>query len=487
MRLLATLLFAAAVLTTIAYVRPPEYDEAYSIFLTSAHARPPWPTGVFTPTQVRALFIGNPGLGQIATDLRTGDVHPPLYFWLLDQWRHISGPGWFAARLLSVLVSLVGLIALGWAARLLKTPVLATILITLLAYGFAYTSITARGFALAQFFNLLGFALYVRHSRVGKSLPSFAAGLAFGAASFSNYLAIFTPLGLLGSQLIIHSTRGLHASGSRLSTVLTTSLGIACFIPADLYFFLAQRGSRTGQFAPFHLVHALELLAKDQAAALFGGLPLYAGSFAPLVIIALAVLSIVCAIAIIKHHNAARFTPTLTLTAAATPLGLLALGVIFNNTPIEIRYCAFSLPYIGLLCASIKPATLRNALLFTESLGIIGLAFAPATAQPQAAAAVAANSNAHILVLLPYGNDGVGIPGPFIAAAQPAMRIILIHGATLPDLSAEPRVILATLMLDDASKTAIPKIESELTQQWQLTAQTPLTRAYQQRGFHQQP
>ncbi|MDR3521198.1 MAG: hypothetical protein P4L54_06235 [Acidocella sp.] len=484
MRLAATFLFAAALLTTIAALRPPEYDEAYSIFLTTAHARPPWPTGIFTPVDVTALFTGHPSFTQIANNLRSGDVHPPLYFCLLNEWRHLTNPSWFAARLFSVLISLAGLTALASAARLMKIPVIPTILITVLAYGFAYTSITARGFALAQSLNLLGFALYIRHSRTSRNLLTFAAGLAFGAASFTNYLAIFTPLGLLTSHLLIHPfSRHSRESGNRLTSTFTAALGIAIFLPANLYFFLAQRSSRTGQFTPFHLTHALALLAKDQAAALFGGLPLYAGNFTLLVIIALATLSIICLIAILKHRSPATFT--LALTAAATSLGLLILGIIFNNTPIEIRYCAFSLPFIGLLCAQIKPAILRNTLIATEALSIIGLALAPSTAQPQAAAAEQAPPN--ILVLLPTGNDGVGIPGPFIEAARRNQRIILIHDAALPDLSAEPRITLATLAIDNESKQAIPNIEAELAKHWQLVGETPLTRTYQQRGLHQQP
>ncbi|OYV24617.1 MAG: hypothetical protein B7W99_01410 [Rhodospirillales bacterium 20-58-10] len=399
MRLAATFLFAAVLLTTIAAVRPYEYDEAYSIFLTTAHARPPWPTGIFTPADVQHFFTGYPSFSQIATDLRTGDVHPPLYFWLLNEWRHATSPNWFVARLLSVLISLAGLATLASSAHQMKIPVIPSILITLLAYGFAYTSITARGFALAQSLNLLGFALVSRHAAEDRHPKlAFLAGLAFGAASFTNYLAIFTPLGLFIAQVF-----------TRPRKIFITALGIAMFLPADLYFFLAQRTSRTGQFTPFHLTHALTLLAKDQAAALFGGLPLYAGNLAPLVIIALATLSLMCLIAILKHRTPA--TTTLALTAAATPIGLLTLGIIFNNTPIEIRYCAFGLPFIGLLCAQIKPTMLRNTLIFTEALASIGLALAPSTAQPQAAAATQAPPR--ILILLPTGNDSVGIPGPF--------------------------------------------------------------------------
>ena len=51
--------------------------------------------------------------------------------------------------------------------------------------------------------------------------------------------------------------------------------GFAVWLPADLWFFLAQRQSRTGQFAPFEAVAAVAHLAQFAAATLFGGLPLY--------------------------------------------------------------------------------------------------------------------------------------------------------------------------------------------------------------------
>ena len=104
---------AGLLLVLAAWLRGPEYDEAYSIFLTAGHARPPWPQGVFTAGSVRWLYAPHGSLAQIAHDLRQGDVHPPLYFWLLELWRRVAGAGWFTARLLSVGFTLAGLAGLG--------------------------------------------------------------------------------------------------------------------------------------------------------------------------------------------------------------------------------------------------------------------------------------------------------------------------------------------------------------------------------------
>jgi len=328
MRLAGVLLLASWSLIAIAYLRPPEYDEAYSIFLTAGDPRPAWPSSPFHPQDVRHFYAGRTSLPAIGQNLRAGDVHPPLYFWVLNLWRQDFGPGWFTARLLSVLLALATLATLAQAAKLAGAPVIPCLLITLFAYAFAYTSTIARNFALAQFLDTLGLTLTLATLKTGGWRLKTVAGLCFGAASFTNYLAIFTPL----ATLFWLTTR--HASGrkpARLTTdhwPLTTSFLV--FLPLDLYFFAAQHASRTGQFAAFRPVPALALIAKDSGAAIFGGLPLYAAPFTTPAAAALLIFFLAC---LPFTKPAALFT----LTALATPAGLFLLGLMFNNTPIEIR------------------------------------------------------------------------------------------------------------------------------------------------------
>ncbi|OYV35448.1 MAG: hypothetical protein B7Z81_08700 [Acidocella sp. 20-61-6] len=325
MRLTGFLLLAVLLLSTIAHFRAPEYDEAYSIFLTAGDPRPAWPSGVFTPTQVQDFYTGAPSFAAISRALKTDDVHPPLYFWALNLWRGIFGPSWFAARLLSVGFSLAALGVLTWLAAMLEIPVFPALALTLLSYGFAYTGIVARDFALAQLLNLLGVALTVRAAQ-GKSRPrALASGLAFGAASFANYLAVFT----CGAALL-----WLALGQKRRRLALPLTLGLAVFAALDLPYFLAQKSSRMGQFAAFAPLHALALLAKDCGAALFGGLPLYAGDLAPEVAALLLGLFLASLFFVLRQRP--QHATLLALAAAAPPCGLLALGFLFNNTPIEL-------------------------------------------------------------------------------------------------------------------------------------------------------
>ncbi len=440
-RLALFILAAAVLLLGLAWLRPPEYDEAYSLFLAAGHARPAWPQGVFSPAAVRGLYAGGAGFGRIAHDLRVGDVHPPLYFWALEVWRRIWGPSWFAARVLSVLFTLGGLAALARLAAAAAVPVLPALALTLFSYGFAYTGIVARGFALAQLWGIGGVLLCFRAAQARRWGLALAGGAVFGAASFSNYLAVFTAGGAL-----------LWLAATRWRLVPVALAGMAPFLALDFWFFLAQRHSRVGQFVPFNMRHALAVLARDAGAAVFGGLPLYAGAFA--VPVMLGLLGLLLAglgyVARRRHAQAGLFA----LLALATPAGLLLLGLVFHNTPIEIRYLAFATPWLALLLAPALPRLLLAAMLAVQAAAIAGLAFAPATAQPQGLAARAAAAYPGALVLVPFGNDGVGVPGPFIAAAPDDMRIMLIHLGQAVDLRGERRIVLAAIGADDSSRSA---------------------------------
>ncbi|HVE21010.1 MAG TPA: glycosyltransferase family 39 protein [Acidocella sp.] len=430
------LVCAALLLTLAAYLRTPEYDEAYSLFLTAGHARPAWPAGIFTAGSVRWAFTGQAGFAAIAANLKSLDVHPPLYFWALELWRRWAGPSWFAARMLSVAFSVASLALVGRIAALTARPVLPAMALTLLSYGFAYTGILARNFALAQCLALLGVALLLSAAQRQHRTRALLGGLALGAASFTHYLASFIGVAML-LWLALRRDRRL--------VLPQAAAGFGLFLLCDLPFFLAQRAARPGQFAPFSWPHALRLLVRDLGAALFGALPLYAGAAGPLVALFLLLLFAACVMAAWRQRSG-----PLLLLAVAPPAGLLLLGLVFGNTPIELRYLAFSLPFLALFLAPLRGRFLAP-LLAAQSLAVAGLMAAPATMQPQAFAARLAAQQPGALALVPFGNDGVGVPGPFIAAAPGRQRIEILHGPP-PELGAEKKIVLVTPDADAASR-----------------------------------
>jgi hypothetical protein len=568
---IGVLLLAATVLTAAAWLRGAEYDEQYSLFLTAGTPRPNWPETVFPAARVQAAQLGDPGLADIARELRRTDVHPPLYFWALAEWRRIAGDGLFAARLLSVVFSVGALALVGCVARSAAIPPALAMLLTLGCYGFTYTGVIARGFALAQLLTLGSVALLgqaiclppwpyahrwlqgrrwslpwdrrrmmpigveddlplpprpeaprpyrqcrarplmaqtgtaasrtamMHHGRCAAGGPtswmgdwnhrtehiffrkskelsdnnqpicdtartsplvSLTAGALLGAATLTNYLALFAAMAVV-----------LIPPRHRIWRIL----GFAIFIPLDLWFFLAQRGSRPGQFPPFALLPNLEVLGRYMAANILGGLPLYAApGLRPFVAVALGAVFVVLLVLVVwrwRHIGRGQARLALACAAAAPPAGLLALGLVFDNSPIELRYLGFSAPFAALLLAGALSATPRLSGLRPAAIGILvgiqaasiaGLMLRPETMQPARATARAAAALAGSgTVLLPGGNDGVGIVGAFGIEAPPALPLLLIHPGDTPDSirrrsEGASRVVLALLAQDDASRRAIP-------------------------------
>jgi hypothetical protein len=502
----AALLIGAGVLLATAALRGAEYDEGYTMLLAAGTPRPAWPAGVFTAAEARAVFAGHAGLGEIARDLRRTDVHPPLYFWTVAAWRWLAGPSLFGVRLLSVLCGVLALALVGGIAQVARVPPAGAILLTVGCYGFAYTGAIARDFALAQVLSLAGVWLALRadggtmktppplegggwgeglrsqgplvrsgrqplpptsslkgrgsliHSATSmRFLSALAGGLCLGAASLSNYLASFVAGAIL--LWLLRCPRAWAAAAA----------GFAAFLPADLWFFLAQRDSRPGQFAPFSLLGSLPRLGQYSAANLFGGLPLYVpGGARQAVAMALAAVAVLLVgLVAVRWHRIGppRARTLLTLGVLAPPGGLLLLGLACNSTPIELRYLAFATPFAGLLFAGALASLPRRwclcmggALLAVQAAALLGLMTRQETMQPAHATAMAAVALADGgVVLLPRGNDGVGVVGAFVNEAPDQLRLsIALQTDTQQELDVRigsaDRVVLALIAVDVTSR-----------------------------------
>ena len=115
-----------------------------------------------------------------------------------------------------------------------------------------------------------------------------------------------------------------------------------------------------------------------------------------------------------RHIATPEARSLLAMCAVASLLGPLLLGVMFANSPIELRYLAFATPFFALLLAAAMPRWLRYATLAVQAIALVGLMTRPETMQPARAAAQAATPFlGDGVVLLPRGNDGVGIVGAF--------------------------------------------------------------------------
>jgi len=111
-----------------------------------------------------------------------------------------------------------------------------------------------------------------------------------------------------------------------------------------------------------------------------------------------------------------------------------------------------------------RPVPLVLLMVVVQGISIVGLAIAPATMQPaeRTARAAARIAGPDTLVIVPFGNDGVGIPGPFIAAVPPAMRLLVARQAdqvTLTVATSFRQVAIARIMVDGASRTLVPRLD----------------------------
>jgi hypothetical protein len=450
------------ILALAAMLRGAEYDEQYTLFVTGMAERPDWSRTIFPAAEVRAFQEPITDLPRIATRLRQTDVHPPLYFWLAALWRDVFGADLLTLRLLSVLMGAGSLLLTQQLARSLGIAATPAVALALGCYGFVYTGVIARGFALAILLSLAGAVLLCRPRGPRAGL----AGLAFGAAVCTNYLAVFAIAGFTAGHAV--SGRIRPRAVLRLAGAMTPGLLLAA------WFFVAQRGSRAEQFPPFELLPAMLRLARYWVASLLGGLPLYVPAATVLIGVCLAGVAAGLAVLAVRAtlSDPAR---CLGLAGAAIgpPLGLLGLGLLFDNTPIELRYLSFGLPFTMILVAAgLAPGRPDGrwrgsarvgfaALIGVQAASVAGLMLAEPTMQPaRRSAQAAARLVPDGVVLLPFGNDGVGIVGAFGIEAPPTQRLLVVRDTDSPAgirqrLIGERHAAIAALAQDRDSRTVV--------------------------------
>lgn len=491
----------AVLLAAAAFLRSAEYDEGYSLLLAAGTVRPAWPEAVFVAGEARGIYEGRASLSGILEALRGTDVHPPLYFWLLRLWRDVAGEGLFAARLLSVALTL-GALALvpGIAARAGAPPV-AAMMLCLFSYAFAYTGIIARGFALAQLLTLAAawLALAQRRGADGSEARPNLAGAALmgacaGLATMSNYLALFCAATVLAwHALFVGLRRPSHLIAAALPFLAAQAVNVPLFLAQD---------RRSGQFPPFSVRGAVVRTAQWLAASVFGGTPLQAE--APLsyaIGAALGLLILLLAVIIVATLASALRQPEGLLVwgcALAPPVGLVALGVIFGNLPLELRYYAFASPFIAIILAGSLaalaergwPRAARSVLALTllaQAAGLAGLGFGQGTMQPARAVArdAAPLLGAETVVVVAHGNDGVGIAGALILELPAEARVLVVRerddaAAIRARLEGARRAIVVTTAGDFSSREEVPKALAAIAADpsWRETGA-----AYNQRVF----
>ena len=243
-------------------------------------------------------------------------------------------------------------------------------LLTLGSYAFTYTSSIARGFALAQLLVLAGVVSLLAGRRTWHACTG---GLLFGAATLTNYLAVFPAARrLLATTIEAVRPAPAAAPPGRLRAgepdaqvcppirrTLARWLGVLLLCHSGRLFGGSWRSAAAamGQFPPFSLIpeprpsRCPRRRRRCSVGFRFTSIrrcrwfwrSRWPG----------------CCFGSARAHRlgwrADRDSPA---PGRCSPsprsrhrLGLLALGAVFNNTPIEVRYLAFSTPFLALLLA----------------------------------------------------------------------------------------------------------------------------------------
>ncbi|MFC7542693.1 hypothetical protein ACFQU2_28935 [Siccirubricoccus deserti] len=402
-----------------------------------------------------APFHDHADLGTVTELIRRTDVHPPLYFWLLHGWRAVVGDGLPALRLLSVVCALGALLAWMRAAWLAGLPPLVTGALLALSYGFGLTGHVVRGYALAHLLVGLTVLAAVAAWRKPGLLRAGLAGLAGGLACLTNYLAVF-PVGVVLAWLVL-TTPGW---GRRLRVALVAGVPCLALLGMAGSVWLSQRASAVSQsaeqFDALPLLATLARLAQYEAAILLGGLPLYVPAGLPRAALGAALVLLLVAVALAMLWRWRGLGPLrwMWLAAAlAPPLGLLVLGALFGTVPVELRYLVLGAPFFAVLGAATVQAWYREApraaawglglVLAVQAAGTLGMVLHPATQQPfrAAVAALAPALRPPTLLLVPFGQDGVGIVGSLLRELPPDQPILVLRtadAAAVPDRVAGP-------------------------------------------------
>lgn len=164
------------------------FDEAYTLYVVRDEARPP--DSVLS--QARYLWDS---LRSAAARARA-DVHPPLYFVLMDVWTLLAGESVFAVRLPSLLAGMTGLAAIYALGRRLfdHRAGLMALMVLGTATIFIYYSRETRMYSLLLALAALATLAYLRWRDAPTLARTVVYGALLAALPYTHYAGAFTAL-----------------------------------------------------------------------------------------------------------------------------------------------------------------------------------------------------------------------------------------------------------------------------------------------------
>lgn len=485
---------AAAIAVCAALNRSFELDEGYSYLILNGHPRLVWPSGVFTRPQIAGWFAGTSGFARISADLKTYDVHPPLWFDIEAAWRRLAGPGLVAARLLSVALMVCSLVLVAGVARRCRAPVALTLALTAFSYAVLYTGATVRMYPLANTLLLLGVLALLQMLEAGEHrtaarrrwLWPALAGLAFGLGTAAHLFVVF-PAAALGSVAAV-----ALLARRRYAEILIAALVALPPIAWAASYYLVQQ-THDWQFPPFRVGSMAVRTAQSYAAALFGGTPLYVPRPLERPVTALLGGLLVAALAVatlglrrLLRHVQGWIVLVGTL---AMPVALFAVAAAVGKETVELRYLIYGLPFLAMFLARgfrdqrvLAPAAcavLAAAFLGAQLAGAVAMPFAHMTQQAArpAMAQIGRLWQPGAILLLPQAVDTSGMTLDYAYEARPGWPMLLVTedenpASLLAAVAGRPRLFMI-VMADDAGDRALARAHAILEQAGWRSAGAP--------------
>ncbi|MEM7354033.1 MAG: glycosyltransferase family 39 protein [Acidobacteriota bacterium] len=454
---LALLAVAALVRLPGVFSRAIWYDESISLVTSAGNAQPAWPAEPVRAAEVQRFFTGQADLGHVVDEVRRFDVHPPLYYWALGQWRNTFGASLESARGFSLLCSLAAILALYLLLRSARLKgALPMTLVYALSTGAAHSGHEARAYALASALLLsaawLVYRAFQLASDAGQTagLCALGAAVAGGLAFHVNYLSIF-PVATLFGWLAIATWRRSRAIAIAAPLLAAAIVGLGATTLSQ------QMGSRTGQLAGF-IGWLPELAVLLRVNTQMIGIPLNSGApwLATLAAMGLFLFLLgLTAYQLLRHWREVdrAFWILIAGLATAPSAGVLLLDLAFDKRLHVSRYVNFAGPALALLVSyglvtllrsprrAIGLAALAGLLAIQASNLNWGLELCPnsefGSQSRSLAHLIHSTSSPHHAVVMADGDDPSGNVGALIYELHPDVVVLRYgKGADLDELVA---------------------------------------------------
>lgn len=297
---------------------------AFSICISSIGQESLWTDEAWTDWAIRSPYLKD------TLERVRSDVHPPLYFLLLDGWSILVGDSEFSLRLPSALFGLIGLATTYTISKHLfdrRTGLIAIVILSTASF-FVYYTREARMYSLLLALSALSTWSYLRWRQKSSLARGLLYGLSMGMLLYTHYA---------GALIVVSQVVHLALTRPRtLRSILPYGLALLVFLPWLPTFLNQIRANPNGPLAiP---------VATDWAAVVALLLILTSGQWG------LMLVSFVVGDAIPRIRQYVSAILLLFLWLLITPVGLLALNAWF--APVyQIRYTIAMLPAGALLVA----------------------------------------------------------------------------------------------------------------------------------------